>query len=91
MRRIFLFCVMLMILTACASRQPDATTTTDPASAASMCEILKQQLSASNYQDYDQATMKRKNAGDQARIVQEYNAYGCPEIIEQLERPSPTS
>jgi hypothetical protein len=56
-------------------------------SQASLCEILKQKVEAEPYDTNDPATMKRKNAVDEAKQIKEYKAYGCPEILD--EAPSP--
>lgn len=58
-----------------------------PDNSASLCSILKQKVQAENYQTTDPNTMQRKNVTDQARLVKEYDSYGCPEIIDSAPLP----
>ena len=55
---------------------------------ASLCEMLKEKISAENYQNTDPATMKRKNPVDQAKLLKEYDSYSCPEIVDSAPPPN---
>lgn len=79
--RIILIAIISTFLTACQSgkEQPPAD------SASSICQILRGQLEEQVYKDYDENTMKRKNPADQAKLMQEYNSYECPEITGPLD------
>jgi len=71
------------ILVACHS----AKTPESQENTASICAMLKPKVESENYQTVDQSTMKRKNAGDQAKLVKEYESYGCPEILDAAPPP----
>ncbi len=72
-------------LTACDTQEEGPPDTTS-----SLCAMLKPKVSSDNYKETDLATMKRKNPTDQAKLMNEYNSYSCPEILDQAPPPNYT-
>lgn len=75
--------LLMVSLTACGPKAPPSPVETN----ASLCQILKQKIEAENYNTTDPATMKRKNAVDQAKLLKEYGSYSCPEIVDSAPPP----
>ncbi len=79
--RIFLLSLVVITLTACHLNEEPP-----PADGSgNLCQMLRQQLEKQIYKDYDPNTMERKNPGDEARQIQEYENYHCPEITGPLD------
>jgi hypothetical protein len=82
-QRMLLLSLLVFGLCACLQKKPPL----EAQSSVSLCEILKQKIEVNSIQADDPATMKRKNAGDQALLLQEYNSYDCPEIVDSAPPP----
>lgn len=84
-QRIMTISLLSAGLVACHAQQvpPSATETN-----ASLCQMLKQKIDAPDYESTDPTTMKRKNATDQAKLLQEYDSYSCPEIVDSTAPPN---
>jgi len=81
-KKITYLSVLALSLTGCHSNDPP------PNPNASLCQMIRQKLIAGTYENTDPTTMKRKNAGDEAKTMREYEAYGCPEAIDSAPLPS---
>lgn len=78
-RRMMTLSVLSISLVACHSNKNVEPT---DGSNASLCAMLKQQLQTNTYENNDLATMKRKNATDQAQLAKQYDSYNCAEILD---------
>lgn len=74
--------LLVLVAAGCHSNDPP------PNPNASLCQMLRSKLITDTYQTTDPATMVRKNAGDQAKLMREYESYGCPEAIDSAPLPS---
>ncbi len=86
MREVIAFLVAAAVLTGCQTKKNPPIEGTN----ASLCEVLRQKVEAQDYRYQDPATMKRKNAADQAKEVKEYDSYSCPEILDSAPSPYQT-
>lgn len=83
MRNIILLGSLICILAGCNDGIPPSPVESN----ASLCEIMRERLSADEYRHQDLATMKRKNVVDTARQLKEYEYYSCPEIVDDAPPP----
>lgn len=78
LKKFFLALLILIFLPSCTSSKP----VNSPDTLASLCQILRTKIEASNYETQDQSTMKWRNPVDQARLIREYYSYDCPGMLD---------